>query len=139
MMKNLLTWLLGVFLLVGIISISNAAIFTDNFDDPAFTNAHWQDGTPGTLQTWSFITLNGADLGYHSTVDDLNTTEPAVKYLDNGGYYNAGLYIESLVRIDSHAAANTVDKNKVFFGFGASATTNESYKAGIMLDNNVLT
>ena len=111
--------------------------FTDNFDDPAFTNASWEDGTPGTLQTWSFETLNGTDLGYHSTVDSLSTTEPAAKYLDTGEYFNADLYIELLVRIDSHSASYTVDENKVFFNFGASVANGESYMAGINIDNSV--
>ena len=108
--------------------------FTDNFDDPAFTNASWEDGTPGTLQTWSFETLNGTDLGYHSTVDSLSTTEPASKFINTGKFYNAGFNVESLVRIDSHPDAHSVDVNKVTIGYG-SATTNEFYEIGIRIDN----
>ena len=138
-MKKYLTGLVVAVLLVGITSISHAAIFTDTFDDPAYTNSHWQDGTPGVPQTWSFMSLNGSDLGYHATVDSLSTTEPAAKYLDTGEYFNADLYIELLVRIDSHSASYTVDENKVFFNFGASVANGESYMAGINIDNSGIT
>ena len=105
--------------------------FTDNFDDPAFTNAHWQDGTPSVPQTWSFVPLNGSDLGYQATVDSYSTQDPAVKFLDTVEYYNAGLYLELLVRIDSHPQAYSTT-NKAVIGFGSS--TGDDYSAGIQLD-----
>jgi len=131
-MKKIFAGLATAVFLVGIISISHATTFSDDFDDPDFTNSHWLDGTPWAPQTWSSVTLNGSDLGYHSTVDSLSTNEPAVKIADNGKEHNnAGLYIETLVRIDSHVAAySTV--NKVFIAF--SGTEENAYMAGIRLD-----
>ena len=130
-MKKHLTGLVVAVLLVGITSISHAAIFTDTFDDPAYTNSHWQDGTPDVPQTWSFISLNGSDLGYHATVDTYTTADPAVKFHNTGEYYNAGLYLESLVRIDSHPQAySTTNKAVVAFG----STTGGAMDAGIQLD-----
>ncbi len=132
MKEKFLTGLATAVFLVGIISISHATTFSDDFDDPDFTNSHWLDGTSSVPQTWSSVILNGSDLGYHSTVDSLSTDDPAVKIADNGKEYNnAGLYIETFVRIDSHAAAySTV--NKVFIAF--SGTEENAYIAGIQLD-----
>jgi hypothetical protein len=133
MKEKFLTGLATAVFLVGIISISHATTFSDDFDDPDFTNSHWLDGTSSVPQTWSSVILNGSDLGYHSTVDSLSTDDPAVKIADNGKEYNnAGLYIEAFVRIDSHAAAySTV--NKVNMGF--LDTEENAYMAGgIQLD-----
>jgi hypothetical protein len=95
MKEKFLTGLATAVFLVGIISISHATTFSDDFDDPDFTNSHWLDGTSSVPQTWSSVILNGSDLGYHSTVDSLSTDDPAVKIADNGKEYNnAGLYIE---------------------------------------------
>jgi len=132
MKKKWIAGLTGAVLLVGITSISQAAIFSDNFDNPDFTNSHWMDGNPLAPQTWSFVTLNGLDLGYHATVDSYDTEEPAVKIANNAReYYNAGLYIETLVRIDSHPEAFSTE-NKAEVGF--SATEEDSYNAGFRLN-----
>lgn len=109
-------------LLLGLSGISNAAIFSDNFDDPDFTNSHWVDGNPVVPQTWSFTTIGGTDLGYHASIDvpPLTTEEPAVKVADNGReYYSSGLYIETYARIDSHPDSY-ITENKILMGFGGT-------------------
>ena len=132
MRGKFLTGLATAVFLVGIVSISHATTFSDDFDDPDFTNSHWLDGNPLAPQTWSSVILNGSDLGYHSTVDSLGTLEPAVKVADNGKEYNnAGLYIETLVRIDSHADINSTQDEKVFVGSG---TEKGSYLATVQLE-----
>ena len=131
MKEKFLAGLATAIFLVGIISICHAATFSDDFDDPDFTNSHWQDGNDLVPQTWSFVPLNGSDLGYHATIDvsPLSTEEPAVKMADNGKEYCiAGLYIETLVRIGSHDDAYSTE-NKVSVGFadtqeGAYAAAN---------------
>lgn len=134
MKKKLLTGLVATFFGVGITNISYAATFSDNFDDPAFTTSHWLDGNPLAPQTWSFVPLNGSDLGYHATVDSLSTNEPAVKIANNAQeYYTSGLHIETLLRIDSHPAAYSTT-NKAFVSF--SAVEESLYMAGILLDHS---
>ena len=94
--------------------------FTDNFDDPGFTNSHWIDGNPSLPQTWSFVNLNGADLGYHATVDvpPPSTQEPAARIANNGTeYYTSDLYIEIYALISSHEFSDST-KNKTSLGFG---------------------
>ena len=115
MKEKFLAGLATAVFLVGIISICHAATFSDDFDDPDFTNSHWQDGNDLVPQTWSFVPLNGSDIGYHATIDvsPLSTEEPAVKIAENGKEYcNAGLYLETLVRIGSHDDAYSAE-NKV--------------------------
>jgi hypothetical protein len=132
MSGKFLTALAIAVFLVGIVSISHATTFSDDFDDPDFTNSHWLDGNPLAPQTWSSVILNGSDIGYHSTVDSLGTLEPAVKVADNGKEYNnAGLYIETLVRIDSHADVNSTQDEKVFV---SSGTETGSYLATVQLE-----
>jgi hypothetical protein len=124
---------LSIIILTATTGTAKAIVFTDSFDDPAFTNTNWQNGTPETPQTWSFVPLNSTDLGYQATVDTYTTTEPAVKFHETSTYYNAGVNIELLVRIDSHIQADSTT-NKAVISFGSIA--GEGYSAGIQLDNS---
>jgi hypothetical protein len=110
--------------------------FYDSFDDSGFTNSNWVD-LNSVPQTWSFVTLNGSDLGYHSTVNSLAATQPAAKAANNGkDFVNAGLHIETLVRIDSHADAYSTENTAgVFFSFADGS----GYAAGIQLDYDGVT
>jgi hypothetical protein len=130
--------LLKAVCLIGITGISQAATFSDNFDNPTFTNSHWKVGDPLLPQTWSFPSLGGADLGYQGTVDTYGTEDPSSQVANNWQqYYNANLYIESLVRIDSHAEAYS-KTNKAIISFSASEET--QYLAQLRLDyDNVQT
>ena len=131
-MKNLLTGLIAGVFLIGIANLSHAALFTDNFDSSAFTNSHWVDGDSWPPQTWSFVSLDGSDLGYQGTVDTYDTGDPAGLVANNWQeYYNTNLYIETLVRIDSHDEAYS-KSNKAIISFSASEET--QYLATLELD-----
>lgn len=124
---------LAVLILVVLAGISHAATFSDNFNDPNYTSSNWIDGNSLSPHTWSSMPLNGSDLGLHATVDSLDTKEPAVMIANNGqAYYNAGLYVETLVRIDSHAGMNATDNEKAFIVF--SGSDDGSYLATIQLE-----
>lgn len=82
-MKKFLSGLLAGVFLIGIANISHAAIFTDNFDNSDFTNSHWVIGDSWPPQTWSFVSLDGSDLGYQGTVDTYNTGDPTSQVANN--------------------------------------------------------
>lgn len=126
------TVLLFVLLLAGP-SIVYSAIFTDTYDDPVFTNNNWIDLTE-VPQTWSFLSINGLDLGYHSST--ASTEDPAAKGADSGrAYYNANLYIETFLRIDSHANKLSVENQaEVVFSLYDTGSGYNGYWTGIELD-----
>jgi len=119
--------LVAVFLLLS--PVVYGATFTDTFDNPVFTNSNWSEFTP-VQQVWSFPTLGGSDSGYH--VSTTSTNEPGARIANNNAsYYSAGLYVETLVRIDSHLAAYA-SENIAGLAFVKSLDT--GYVAGIQLD-----
>ncbi|MDX2439232.1 MAG: hypothetical protein QNK40_01650 [Desulfobacterales bacterium] len=78
------------------------------------------------------ISLDGSDLGYQGTVDTYDTGSPTMRILNNWQeYYNADLYIETLVRIDSHDEAYH-RTNKVIISFSSSEEI--QYLAQLRLD-----
>jgi len=112
---------------------ASSATFTDNFDNPSFTNSNWMNGT-AVPQTWSFVTISGSDLGYHASSTDKR--ESAAKFADNGReYYNSNLYMETLLRIDSHADKYSTE-NRALVGFSIYDTGSgyNGYWTGIELD-----
>ena len=105
-------------------------VFIDTFEDSDFTNAHWQTFATQVDQTWSFI--GTTDQLYHVSAA-AGTGTPATKVANNATEYEIGdLYMEVLVRIDSHADAMSV-QNTVGAFFGA-AEDGTGYSAGIQID-----
>lgn len=83
-MKNEYFAILGAAVFVSFLicpKIGHAAIFTDNFDDPSYTNSNWDELSGiGLGGVWDFVTIDGSDLGYKavSGMDGLDEDNPAV-------------------------------------------------------------
>jgi hypothetical protein len=105
------------------------ATFMDTFDDSFFTNNNWSKMT-AVQQVWSFPTLAGSDLGYH--VSTTSKEMPGAMIANNNtSYHSAGLYVETLVRIDSFPGAYTSES---MAGLGFGITLDTGYVAGFSLD-----
>jgi hypothetical protein len=122
----------SLFLLVLRASLVYSADFIDTFDDPSFTSSNWTTYATGAQQNWSHTTVNGTDLGYHASA--LGEDPIAAKLAGNGVEYdNAGLVIETLVRIDSQPDIYT---SETMVGVAFSVSQNTGYTVGIEQDYN---
>jgi len=120
----------ALFLVVLRASVVYSADFIDTFDDPSFTSSNWTTYATGAQQNWSHTTVSGSDSGYHASASGEDPI--AAKLADNGVEYdNAGLVIETLVRLDSHPDIYT-SENMV--GVAFSVSQNTGYTAGIEQD-----
>jgi hypothetical protein len=113
----------SLFLLVLRASLVYSADFIDTFDDPSFTSSNWTTYATGAQQDWS-----------HTTVNGLGEDPIAAKLAGNGVEYdNAGLVIETLVRIDSQPDIYT---SETMVGVAFSVSQNTGYTVGIEQDYN---
>lgn len=85
-----------------------AATFFDDFDTTAYTVNNWFIAEP----SWSFVSINGSDQGYHGSSTG---TETAATIAQNGlSYYNAGLSIETLIKVTESALHDWDDGGVAF-------------------------
>ncbi len=107
----------------------HGATFIDTFDNSVFTNNNWNIFTE-VEQVWSVSPLSGSNSGYHASTQ--STSPPAATVANKGSeYYIAGLYAETLFRIDSHSNAYS-SENTAGMAFAASQGT--GYIAFVELD-----
>jgi hypothetical protein len=124
------SFLTGTVLLLSLSTVVYCGTFTDTFDDPNFTNNNWMDYDTGIQQTWSFPLIAPANSGYH--VSTTSSSPPAAKSANKGiEYYSTDLYIEALVRIDSHSSAYSSEN---IAGLAFSMTQGTGYFAAFELD-----
>jgi hypothetical protein len=123
-------FLTTVISLLSLSTIVYSGTFTDTFDDPNFTNSNWMVYDTGVQQTWSFPLIGPANSGYH--VSTTSSSAPGAMLANNGiEYYSTDLYIEALVRIDSHSGAYASES---IAGLAFSMTQGTGYVAAISLD-----
>ncbi len=128
-MRKIQVYSIFVVLLLLLSSVAYCDIFIDTFDDHDFTNNNWSNFTDN-FQSWSFVIISESNIGYHGST--ANTQSAAAKIANNGcEYYSAGLYVETLVRIDSHSNAYSSDHGA---GLAFAVSQGKGYFAGVEMD-----
>ena len=108
------------------INESHATSFSDSFDNPAYTNANWDE----VVGTWNSVTLSGSDLGYQGN---------AVSFADNGQYYyQTDLMVEFDVRLeDPDPGVTDIDTfGGIILISGSIPDDYREYTVGISIDDD---
>lgn len=116
---------------------TSAATFSDNFDNPSFTNSNWSvldlGQTPSPV--WDFVTISGSNLGYHADTFSRSQEDSIVgtANLANSGqvYSTQNLSVQILLRLDN---PGTYDGTAGGASILIASSPDESYNIGIQVD-----